>query len=651
MTRWLIGAAALSLSVAAWGAVWSEPARAGPADFAKSLVPGYPDVVAEYVQIPGFAAQATPRALNTAAFLRLRAAADGEKPRPANAVIVAMPGFSSTPPHWLWLASQLVHKTAGRTCADGQPCRLEVWVVERRGANLADMAGAREARRTGDPNAALDYYFGPGAVKPDPARGGAPTVVALPGGTGATFHPLSEGDLAFMADWGLEAYAGDVDAMIALIRQASGAHNIFLAGHSQGGGFVSSYAGRLQADGARGAQKLAGLIFLDGGPSAGGPAPASDADIKGYLDHVADLRSGKAKVYTGGEGPLGAIAGPMGGATVAALGSYFALGRADRESIFPMAAPADPPTAGSAFRYAIRLTLLAQAGASIDVDPLPGADLQTPFLRALGEGLGRLDFRPLRGTESRCDPAPAAQMFGFGPPAAKPPTGGFGPPPPFVCAPTPAMLDPTKVYGWLEGGGGGVVAGKVGKARLWMTSEGFAPARSNVRPVTLTFAQSGPRTIDASIMAANNFYPSERYDYDSQFFGRFRSIRIAANGVALDIDKAAIANVAVYVARRSSSPQADNPFPGVTDYTEINRTGAHQSAAAKAIGAIDPLINVALYNHTDIVSADDSLAGQVRPGEPGASAIADTLVDWVLERSEGRAATPTPRALSVVDVF
>jgi hypothetical protein len=62
-------------------------------------------------------------------------------------------------------------------------------------------------------------------------------------------------------------------------------------------------------------------------------------------------------------------------------------------------------------------------------------------------------------------------------------------------------------------------------------------------------------------------------------------------------------------------------------------------------------VNVALYNHTDIVSADDSLAGTVRPGEPGASAISDTLIDWVLKRSKGRAAVPTPMSLGVRDTY
>ena len=98
----------LKAFVLAGSLVLGGSAQAG--DYSKSLAPGYSDVTAEYVQIPGYAAAGTPKALNTATFLRLRAAIDGDAPKPANAVIVGLPGFSSTPPHWLFLASQLVHK-------------------------------------------------------------------------------------------------------------------------------------------------------------------------------------------------------------------------------------------------------------------------------------------------------------------------------------------------------------------------------------------------------------------------------------------------------------------------------------------------------------------------------------------------------------
>ena len=310
MTSRFAPGAVLAASLLLGGAT---AAYAAPApELSKSLVPGYPDVVAEYLQIPGFKAGGTPDALNTASFLRLRAAADGDHPKPANAVIIAMPGFSSTPPHWLWLASQLVHKADAKTCDDGQPCRVEVWVIQRRGANLADTVGLREARAKGDPKLALDYYYGAGAVTPDADRGGAPTVLAAPGAGDAKWRAFSEHDLSFMADWGFEAYAGDADRMIGLVRQKSGAHNVFLAGHSQGGSFVSDYAGRMQADGKRGLEKLSGLIYLDAQTTPGAPGSPSASDLKAYVDHVDALRSGKAPVYTGSGGMLGNLAGPVG---------------------------------------------------------------------------------------------------------------------------------------------------------------------------------------------------------------------------------------------------------------------------------------------------------------------------------------------------
>ncbi|WP_333805779.1 hypothetical protein, partial [Phenylobacterium sp.] len=188
--------------------IWTAAPALASGD-AGSRVPEYPDVIAEYVQIPGGKAPGTPAALNTAAFLRLRPAADGDRPRPANAVIVGLPGFSSTPPHWLYLASQLVSRASGQTCGD-QPCRLEVWVLQRRGANLAETEALSEARRKRDPAIALKHYLGADAIGPD-GRVGPPTA-------SAAWKPLTQTDLAFMANWGFETYAADVDAMIGRIR-------------------------------------------------------------------------------------------------------------------------------------------------------------------------------------------------------------------------------------------------------------------------------------------------------------------------------------------------------------------------------------------------------------------------------------------------
>src|SRR6185295_356735 len=58
-----------------------ELAASRDSAFAGSLVPGYPDVVAEYLHIPGAPTPGTPRGLDTGAFLRVRSALDGEHPR------------------------------------------------------------------------------------------------------------------------------------------------------------------------------------------------------------------------------------------------------------------------------------------------------------------------------------------------------------------------------------------------------------------------------------------------------------------------------------------------------------------------------------------------------------------------------------------
>lgn len=615
-------------------------ALAGPvvaADYSKSSPPGYPDVVAEYIQVPGHQAPGTPKALNTASFLRLRAAADGENPQAANAVIIGLPGFSSTPAHWLYLASQLVHRAQGQTCA-GKPCRLEVWVLQRRGANLAETDKLREARAKRDPKIALDHYLGASILQPSNVPG-APAKATGPGGEGA-WKPLTQGDLAFMADWDFQTYAGDVDAMLALIGERPGAKNIFLAGHSQGGGFVSNYAARLQADGRRGVDRLSGLIFLDGGPSAGTVPAPGEPDLAAYSTRLSGLRTGKTNVYTGPDGMLGAIAGPMSAASQSVTGVYYVFADPQAEAIFPLRTAAMAPMPGDSFLKTARLTWLARAGVSFDTDPVPGGNLQVPVLQFLGEGLGYLDFKPVPGTEGECDKTPAPAMMG--PPRPAPASG--------ACVASGAMVDPARVYDWVEGGGNGASPLDVGKARLWMDSQAFAPSRTNIRPVTVTFKDSGRRTIDAGYMIASNWYPSERWDYDAGFFGRYKTLKLDREGVKLDLDKTVIADVPVYVARQAPAGP-NNPFPGVFDYTEVNKSGTHQTETARAITPFDPKINAKLYFHTDFVSADDSTPDKGVPGDPGNSAVAATLTDWVLKRSKGAASVPTPKALGVRETY
>src|ERR1041385_1387373 len=613
-----------------------------------SLVPGYPDVVAEYMHIPGARTAGTPRVLDTGAFLRVRSALDGEHPRHAQAVVVAMPGFSSVPSHWLWLAAQLVHKANTRQCVDdrdreeerdrgadrddddaddrGGGCRVEVWIVDRRGSNLEDTSGLLSARLQADPGAAIDYYFGHSILSMDPDRPGKFPLIPpqnLPGQPDARVHPLEQADVPFVAEWGFEAHAGDVDRMVALVREHGGAKNVFLAGHSQGGAFISSYAGRLGPDGRRGFEKLAGLIALDPAPLNGREPSPTAAELSTYFAGVDALRTGATQVFTNGTGALPNYNGPRAGALTSVAGVGLAFRSPDDESILPIrqfgALPFSP--AGDAFLRKIRLSNLAGAGMGIDTDPLPGRFLQNGVITALGEGLGRLDFTPVPGTETACDPlSPAGR-----------------------CLPDPSQIDPNRIYGWIEGGGNGSVA-EVGKASLWAGSLAFSPARTNVLPAVVRFAVSGLRVIYAGDMNASTWYPSVRYDSDMAFLGTFHQVSIQDQGVSLDIDRDAIA-IPVYMARRTNV--ATNVSPLVTDYTEINRAGVTQTAEAAALTPIDPAINVALYNHTDMVSADDSLAGSVVPGQPGASAVSDTLIDWMLARVHGRAVVPRPAELGV----
>src|ERR1044071_6702637 len=324
----------------------AELAASRDAALAGSLVPGYPDVLAEYLHIPGAPTDGTPRGLDTGAFLRVRSALDGEHPRHAQAVVVAMPGFSSVPSHWLWLAAQLVHKANARPCgvdsdrdrererqgaddddddADdrGDRCRVEVWIIDRRGSNLEDTSGLLSARLRSDPGAAIDYYFGHSILSLDPERPGKFPLVPpqnRPGQPDARFQPLAQADVPFEAEWGFEAHAGVFDRMIALVRERGGAKNVFLAGHSQGGAFISSYAGRLGPDGHRGFEKLAGLIALDPAPlNSREPSPTA-AELTAYFTGVTALRTGATQVFTNGSGALPNYNGPRAGRLTSVAG-------------------------------------------------------------------------------------------------------------------------------------------------------------------------------------------------------------------------------------------------------------------------------------------------------------------------------------------
>jgi hypothetical protein len=653
-----------SVLVAALVLLGSPAAASGPPSAEGSVLPGHPGVISEYMRVPGAQAAGTPDVLNVANFLRIRRNAPGLASGPADAVLIAQPGFTSVPGIWLEVAAQLVEKAGERQCqeddrGDFRPCNVEVWVLDRRGSHMEDTVGLRDARIAGDPTVGLEYYYGPSILTP---KGTFPLTASLDdllGLAGATFHPLEQDDVPFMSEWGFETAADDINALIGLLNKQDGGErrNVFLAGHSQGGGFVSYWAGRRFDETRRGHDVAAGLVFLDGGPSIGATASPSQADIAGYLGSVNAIRAGILPRF--GASLSGIDLGTGFGVRAAVVGLYYEM-EPDEESIFPPAAiPAHP--ASSCFLLGfhlpdalcggvgLRLTNRAHAGAAFDDDPLPGAFLQTPVVTVLGQRSGRLDFTPQPGTEGTCvAPGP----FGFVPP----------------CPPSPAQIDPGQVYGWLDGGDG--PAGPDGPLNGWttfdnsasfssaflnplpnpskpsslMNNQGYAPARTNVEPVTVDFPVSGTQTIDAGELNGFDWYQSVRYDIDSSFVGGFQNLDFSAQGVSFDVDKTTIA-APVYVASRG--PSRLNPFPLVDDYSAIGAFGTAQSASAAALSPIDPAINSIHYGHSDFVTADDSLAGAVQPGQAGASLVSNTLIDWMLARKSGQTRVPNPNKLGV----
>ncbi len=634
---------------------------------AGARMPDYPDVIGEYVQIDGGAQSTesnviqTPSQFNKATFLRVRSALDGENPKPANAVIVAMPGFSSTPGHWMYLASQLVHKAnlMKGACSDGGTavdCRLEIWVVQRRGAHLADTLGARNAIINNDPSLAVNYYFGASIMGSDgrtslAGKGKFPVAApkTLTGRPDATWQPLLQGDLKFIADWGFEAYARDVDNMIALVSQQSGSKNIFLAGHSQGGTFTSVYPGRLGTDNKRGNEKLAGIIMLDGGGYGTAGTPTA-TDISSHSTAIDELRSGVRPVYTDAAG-ANIASGPANGAKEISSLRYANVQDMNVESLFgPRQAgmlttttfPGTTAATANTFLGTIRLSHVARAGMSFDTSPTTTSTVATPLqvnlqeslVIALGESLGLLDFTPVTGKENDCDNTPTGK-----------------------CVPLTSQIDPTKIYGWREAGGGSTIPTTtkvgVGKASEFLKGYIWTTNRTNITPITYNFPISGNKTIDAREIVTANWYPSERYDLEMSFVGKGPTFVFDYKGVKIDVDKSVV-NLPLYYAHQGP-PSSTNPsvFPLVTDYTNIGSTGTVQSAGAAAKSPIPATVNSQYYKHTDFVSADDSLgetANPPAPGQPGANLISNTLVNWIFARTGSKPATvPSPKDLGVIN--
>jgi hypothetical protein len=313
----------------------------------------------------------------------------------------------------------------------------------------------------------------------------------------------------------------------------------------------------------------------------------------------------------------------------------------NEESIFPIGSGAVGGKAADAFNAKLRLTNLARAGYALSDDPLPGSFTSTYFLAHFGGGLGRLDFTP------RPDTTACAEA---GPLGMKPP-----------CVPSIGQIDPSKIYGWLEGGPSGPAVGgdplegwtvtpdgaftnaTAGRgsdpARLHTAVETFArPAtRSNAAPLTVAFP-TGSRTLDSSFNLGWAWYASNRYhSVDVPFLNRFQKVYIDRPDlhIHLDFDKSAIdLPILEYTVHLDTT----NPWPNqAKDFTVVDLHGLTETPLAAEKSPMNPAMNLRLYKNLDIHTADNSrsdeaLAGRLVPGDVGANPISDTLPDWVIAR-------------------
>lgn len=585
------------------------------------------ELLTEYLRIPSLAhPPGTPAVLNQTNFIRIhRRDAD---PRRVDAVLIqAIPNGASSITE---MGTDIIEMAARK----GK--NFEVWGIERREKNLEDLVGMHRAFSAHDPSIALRYYYGDHYLDANGKFDGKF------GSPGATFVPLRQNDVPFLANWDATVMFRDVESILDLVPADRRRTNVFAYSAAPGGGFLSQLAGVKLRDGKRGNQELAGLIVVEGQlsrASSGKDAAPSSADIDKYIADVQAVRNGTTPRFLDA-GTQALAPGPT-FEVAASIATMAAALAPMKESIFAIPPGAAGGPLADAFNAKLRLTNRARLAYTVADDPIPGSFTGQWFLSWFGGRMGRLDFHPLPGAAV----------------CAKP--GAFGMKPP--CVPSIAQIDPSHVYGWLDGGFGGrgsagtplegwtidangtfdgsSVRGGLDPTSLVTVTEslGRPSTRTNARPLTIAFP-TGTRTIDASFGYGFGWYPSNRYhSVDIPFLDRFRKVFVNRPdlGIMLDFDKTA---VDIPVIEYTVHPGTTNPFNG-RDFTAVEPGGiAIETPLAKKRGPLNPATTLRLYNNVDIHTADNSRAalvatGKLAPGALGAHPIPDTVVDWILARS------------------
>ena len=591
-------------------------------------------IVAEYLQLPSIAQPAdTPSALNRVAFVRIY---DTDAHGRADVIVLFQDGVTAG--GWGVLGRQLVDMAARR----GK--WIEVWMLDRREKNLEDRAGLAKAIAANDPSLAIQYYYGDNAFD---ANGKFIPSTPL-GSSGASFVPLQQSDVPFMANWGVDVIFDDMETLLDLIPAQYRKTNVVLMGNFTGAYLLTAFAGHKLHDGNRGYQELAALVMMEGTPNPTSGAQPSASAINTYLTNVQTLRSGALPRY----------ATDLSSGVRRDIASMYSDLLPHAETIFRRATGAAGGALADQFTAALRLTNLASSGLASSDDPIPGTFL-TSFAVARGNIRGgRLDFTPVSGSPACVETSPGSGV-------CISPTGACTPP----CVPPISQIDPNHVYDWLDGGAGH--PGAAGNPLSGWTRTTPYPAagsftnayvmpgeepsiesvavhdtynnadETNVEPVQVTFPTSGAVTLDAFPSHSYAWYLNNRFQtYDMPFIGTYQTVYIQddVNNVHIDVDKTAVTGIPLisYVTGYQTSPPI-NPFSGVNDFTAVWNAGTQQTAQAATVGPLDSRINTSLYKNGDFYYADNSLADQpgVIPGQNGANVVSASIMDWLIPRLGG----------------
>ena len=600
----IIGLALLLVSSLPLGAfVTPAPQAAASAKPEAGIWGLYPNVIAEYIKIPGCQEPHTPEVFNHIYFMRYRYDTGEKTPPPLKAVIIGQPGLHSGHGLWYELASQIVDAGKGD---------IEVWVIDRRENGLEDTLGVKLALDAKRPQVGLNYYYG----SPTP------------------FVELKQEDVPFMAHWGLEVAIKDVEAILNLIPEERQATNVFLAGHSEGCSFMLNFAGYQFPDGKAGFEKAAGLIFIDGhlkieddneetlAEWQAGVQSLIDGDDRRFGLEWGDLVIDQPKLIARGH-----MTGMMG------------FWDPNGESPYRVQSIHLSDSKARDFLQQLRLTNEAYCNFSFDDDPIPGSMTQMETFHTSGMRSGRLDFPSLSEAGVPAD-----------------------------------LPDPHRVYGWLSGGAG-EVGGEtddgplncypsnqmadwqfyppnpnVTRARTACLYSFFAGEATNIEgPTTYRFPVSGQ--VDIYEGCSNNtlWYSNKRYSLDVWRATDMNAPEMNVTRKAdIDIPTMAYQSLsfwsavgAMYGVDLTLPPMEEfASMTRITDWTLIDTDGVQYSAQAEAITTFPTGTDTRLYNHMDFLTADNSLAGEVVPGQVGANVVTNTLASWILARAEGTAPAP-----------